>query len=111
MARIVELENDEGFVDGLVDLDKSRQSWAEGIWFDGHNHISKATDSQWNHQTLYLTDRGKYCLVTNNQQRTRAHLLAHREAAIWLLQNGHEELPQDLMEFGKAKLAPPPAKE
>lgn len=37
----------------VVDTDRASDSWAEASYWDGNNHISKATGSQWTHQQLY----------------------------------------------------------
>ena len=37
----------------VIDTDKATAHWNEATEFDGCSRISKATGSQWNHQTLY----------------------------------------------------------
>lgn len=85
----------------VVDTDKATQSWAEETYFDGSNHISKATGSQWNHQTLYKSRKGRYYVEHTSQwQGSRAHVewVSREEAARWLLHNEHE-LPDDLKDL------------
>jgi hypothetical protein len=82
----------------VVNTDKATQSWAEAKSFDGHNHISVATGSQWNHEMLHRSRKGRYYLErwSNWQGSTPgAEWVSHRTAASWLLANDHE-LPVDL---------------
>lgn len=74
--------------------------WEDTRW-DGNNHISLATGSQWNHETLYRSRKGRYYLVLNSQWQgsTRsADFLSREDAATWILAMGHE-LPDDLAEL------------
>lgn len=82
----------------VIDTDKAVASWKEATEFDGRNHISKATGSQWNHQTLYRSRKGRYYTLHSSQwQGSRDHVewVSDEEAARWLLTNGHA-LPEDL---------------
>lgn len=87
--------------DGIVDTDKAQQTWEESTRWDGRNHISKATGSQWEHQTLYKSRKGRYYIVHMSQwQGTTPHAewVSPQEAARWLLLMGHD-LPEDLREY------------
>ena len=82
----------------IVDTDKAAQSWAEATRWNGSNHISKATGSQWEHETLYLSARGRYWIESTSQYQgsiPSARFVEREEAARWLLLNEHE-LPEDL---------------
>ena len=82
----------------VIDTDKAQQHWDEDTNWDGSNHISKATGSQWNHQTLYKSRKGRYYVEHTSQwQGSRPHVewVSNEEAARWLLNNEHE-LPTDL---------------
>lgn len=82
----------------VIDTDKAQAHWKEETTWDGNNHISKATGSQWNHQMLYKSRKGRYYVEHTSQwQGSRDHVewVSNEEAARWLLNNGHE-LPQDL---------------
>ena len=82
----------------VVDTDNARQSWPEATRFDGSNHISVATGSQWEHQALHCSRKGRYYLERWSQwQGTRdsAEWISKRMAAAWLLLNEHE-VPADL---------------
>lgn len=82
----------------VIDTDKAQQTWNEDTQWDGNNHISKATGSQWNHQTLYKSRKGRYYVEHTSQwQGSRPHVewVSNEEAARWLLNNEHK-LPADL---------------
>jgi hypothetical protein len=82
----------------IVDTNKALTHWDEATDWNGNNHISRNTGSQWNHQTLYLSRKGNYYLVHESQWQgslPSAVWLDQRRAAVWLSKNGHE-LPDDL---------------
>jgi hypothetical protein len=64
-----------------------------GQW-NGNNHISVATGSQWNRETLYVTRRGVYTCSTSqaNWQGSGENWtrIDAADAADWLTANGHE---------------------
>jgi len=85
--------------DGMVvDTDNATAHWEEATDWNGNNHISRATGSQWDHQTLYRSRRGRYYIEHTSQwQGSQAHAewVSNEEAARWLILND-EELPEDL---------------
>lgn len=87
----------------ILDTDKAAQSWSEATWWNGSNHISVPTGSQWEHEKLYRSSRGRYYLEAwSDHQGTAASatlLDGTDAAATWLLANGHE-LPGDLAAHG-----------
>lgn len=92
---IFELDDDPGV---LVDTDRAAKEWEEGVYFNGSNHISKATGNQFDHETLYKSSKGRYYIVRSSQwqgTRDRAIESTPEAAAKWLLLNGYE-LPEDL---------------
>jgi hypothetical protein len=44
----------------VVDTDLAKKFWAEDTTWDGHNHIGVMTHSQWDHQTLYQSRKGRF---------------------------------------------------
>lgn len=87
--------------DIVVDTDKASQKWDEAVEWDGRNHISKATNDQWTHETLYKSSKGRYYIVHSSQwqgSRDYAEEVNHRTAAEWLVLNDHD-LPEDLREL------------
>jgi len=87
----------------IVDTDKALRTWEEATDWNGSNHISRATGSQWNHQTLYKSAKGNYYLVHSSQMQgsmDHAEWLEPQEAARWLLLMD-EELPEDLQQYAE----------
>lgn len=82
----------------IVNTDKAIESWDESTHFNGSNHISDATGSQWEHQKLYKSRKGRYYLEHWSQwqgSEPHAEWLSNEAAARWLLLCGHP-LPDDL---------------
>jgi hypothetical protein len=83
----------------IVDTDKATATWwREDTYWDGHNSCSSATGSQWDHQQLYASRKGRYYLVHWSQwagTRASAEWISNQAAAQWLLVNNHQ-LPADL---------------
>ncbi len=84
----------------VVKTENAVQSWEEDTRWDGNNHISVATGSQWEHETLYKSRKGRYWIEhTSNWQGRMPHAewVSNHEAARWLLHNNEgEPLPEDL---------------
>jgi hypothetical protein len=56
--RIYRVETPEGAAI-VLNTEAAQDCWPEAIYWDGSNQISKATGSQWNHETLYRSARGQ----------------------------------------------------
>lgn len=85
----------------VVKTENASNSWEEASDWDGNNHISRATGSQWAHQKLYRSRKGRYYVEHWSQwQGSRAHAewVSPQEAARWLLHND-ENLPDDLAQY------------
>jgi hypothetical protein len=85
----------------IVDTDKAQTHWDEDTYWNGHNHISKATGSQWAHETLYKSRKGRYYtehLSAYHQGQGHVEWLSPQEAARWLLHMEYE-LPDDLKQY------------
>ena len=90
----------------VVDTDKASASWEEGTRWDGNNRVSLTTGSQWFHQRLYRSRRGRYYIEsTSNYERQApsAEWVSNEEATRWLLANEHspgdDNWPEELTEF------------
>lgn len=62
----------------------------EGKRFDGHNMISLATGSQWDHESLWHTAGGRWVLESNSQYQsppTTYRFVTDEEAKTWLGKN------------------------
>ncbi len=84
----------------VFDTEKAKASWSEASDWDGSNHISRATGSQWNHEKLFLSAKGRYYVVRSSNvqgSRDEMEILSPREAAAWLILNDYgDDLPEDL---------------
>jgi hypothetical protein len=84
-----------------------RQPVNNGTWFDlnaaqefdekthwnGQNHISDATGSQWEHETLYRTKSKCWVLYSHSDwqgSEDEWEQIDDSDAATWLVANGHE---------------------
>lgn len=88
----------------IVDTDNATKFWEEQHDWDGRNHISRATGSQWEHETLYRSKKGRYYLEHTSQWQgsmPSAEFVSDEAAARWLLLMQHE-LPKDLESFAEA---------
>lgn len=84
----------------IVDTDKASATWKEYAPHDGRNFISINTGSQWEHEQLYRSRKGRYYLERwSDWQGTRASAewISNAEAARWLILN-HRDVPEDLQE-------------
>jgi hypothetical protein len=89
--------------DTIVDTDLATGTWQEATDWNGNNHISRPTGSQWNHERLYRSAKGRYYLESTSQWQgstPSAMWLTDENAARWLLLNDHE-LPEDLARFAR----------
>ena len=85
----------------ILDTANAVDSWEEVRDFDGRNHISRATGSQWVHQKLYKSRRGRYYIVHTSQwqgSRPHAEWVSPQEAARWLIHQEHD-IPDNLTTY------------
>lgn len=77
---------------------ETAKSWRETTHWDGSNHISNATGSQWDHEALYRTRSGGWVLNHWPQRQGSGEswiLIEPQDAAAWLIRCGLD-LPPDL---------------
>lgn len=89
---------------GWFDEDEAKK-WDEATRWDGSNHISVPTGSQWEHEALYLTRKGGWVLNAWSQRQGSAEsyvLIEPAEAARWLVRCCYE-LPEELEQFADAQ--------
>lgn len=82
----------------IVDTDRASATWGEDTYWDGSNMCSLATGSQWAHERLYRSRRGRYYVLCWSQwqgSRERCEWVSEHEAARWLMRN-NRDLPDDL---------------
>jgi hypothetical protein len=72
--------------------------YEEGRRWDGQNHISLATRSQWDHEALWRTKSGAWVLHWWSQwqgSQDTWEIIDADKAARWLIRNGRD-LPEEL---------------
>jgi len=72
-------------------------SYEEDTRWDGHNHISVATGSQWEHERLWRTASGAWVRERWSQWEGTLAIVQQIEAEtayVWLSANGHELPPE-----------------
>lgn len=80
--------------------DEKSVKFKESIRWDGRNHISAATGSQWEHESLYYTRSGLWVLNSWSQRQGTAEsytIIDENRAAQWLVEQNcfdDEELEQ-----------------
>ena len=74
----------------------------EDTWWNGNNHISKATGTQWDHEALYRTASGTWILHWWSQwqgSEDRWTELTAEQASAWLIKNEHfEDVPEAVLQ-------------
>ena len=89
-------------IDGRAfETDNAQQNFHEGSRWDGNNHISLATGSQWEHENLYLSMRDQWYIVWYSQWQgagSGARFVDDDGAAAWLLANDYDldDMPEEL---------------
>jgi hypothetical protein len=72
-------------------------SWDESTYWDGHNYISRATGSQWQHEQLHRSSRGTWWIEAWSQwagSQPSARVISAAEAASWLAAHDHPVPPE-----------------
>ena len=81
--------------------------WKEESDHNGQNWISRATGSQWEHETLYRTKGGRFVLNhwSNWQGSTETYEeIDNDEAAIWFSKNGLDPHEACVKEFEELEI-------
>jgi hypothetical protein len=87
-----------------IDTDRSTDNWEEQRDHDGKNWISRATGSQWEHERLFRSRRGRFYIEHTSQWQGRlpwAEWVSPERAAAWLDANEYE-IPAELAEAAEA---------
>ncbi|MCX6141621.1 MAG: hypothetical protein NTZ35_00225 [Ignavibacteriales bacterium] len=91
-------------IDGRAfETKNAKEVFDEQTWHDGHNSISHATGSQWEHETLYLSRKDQWYIVHTSQWQgssDTARCVGYDEAAQWMFQNKYDldDMPEGLRE-------------
>ncbi|MDY0104624.1 MAG: hypothetical protein RBS07_16950 [Lentimicrobium sp.] len=70
------------------------EKFSEETYWDGSNHISKVTGSQWEHEALYLTNGGVFILNHWSQYQGTTEsfeIISKDEAAEWFVINEYSD--------------------
>jgi hypothetical protein len=84
----------------VVDVGNATACYEEATDWNGSNHISRPTGSQWEHETLYRSAKARYYIVrTSNMEGNlpSAEYVTPEQAAAWLTLNEHP-IPPELAE-------------
>ena len=87
--------------------EETSEKFDEATEWNGSNHISKATGSQWNHECLYRTKSGKWILNSWSQWQgsTESYTeIDNEDAAVWLSTNEHDPHESCEQEFQALEL-------
>lgn len=87
----------------------------ENTRWDGHNHISEATGSQWYHEWLYYSKSGNWILHSHSNyqhERETYSVISEESAVAWLISQGHpwdgneqfEQLPESVRQSVEAAI-------
>lgn len=90
--------------DTIVDTKNAKCSFDESTYWNGSNHISKATGDQWLHEEMFVSRKGRYYIVHMSQWQgsvDHAEWVSPEAATRWLLRNdyAHEDIPDELQKF------------
>lgn len=97
MKRIALTENGEK-TGRFFDTDKATK-YDEITYWNGKNHISKATGSQWNHEVLYKTTSGKWvlnCYFQYSGTVETYEIISPADAAMWFVKNECAGFPPEI---------------
>lgn len=67
----------------------------EASTWDGSNHVSMATGSQWDHEAMYHTAAGAWVMHTHSQRQgvmETWRMVPETEAYAWLVRQGHTDV-------------------
>jgi hypothetical protein len=86
---------------------ETAEYFEEDTFHDGHNWISKATGTQFNHEGLYRTAGGRFILQkwSDFQGSTITYAeISNADAAKWFSTNGHDPHEQCQNEFAELEI-------
>ncbi|MDA0252291.1 MAG: hypothetical protein O3A42_15320 [Actinobacteria bacterium] len=89
---------------GWFDREATKGAYDEDTRWDGSNHISLATGSQWDHEMLYRTPQDRWVLRSWSQRQgkeDRYVFVTPEQAREWLLANNHDEAVEQV--FGEVE--------
>jgi hypothetical protein len=81
----------------VVDTARATATYEEETLWGGQNHISRATGTQWDHETLYRSAKGRWYIEHTSQWEGKlpsAEWVSPEKAAAWLVLMGAEVPPE-----------------
>jgi len=85
----------------IIKTENATGHWKEDTRWNGNNHISVATGSQWSHEELYRSKKGRFYIEHWSQMQgslPSVEWVDDRVAVAWLMANDHEdEIPEELL--------------
>ncbi len=93
MSTRVKVTREPGQIVGWFNPDSAKQ-FDESTWHDGSNFISKATGSQWEHETLFYTASGNWILNCWSQYQGQNESYEYVDsdfAAEWFVKNEYSD--------------------
>lgn len=93
------ITDQDGEMVGWFDEEKA-EHWAEGTRWDGNNNISLSTGSQWNHERMYRSRKGRWILNSWSQwqgSQETYERITKDQAAEWFIKNERQP-PDELAE-------------
>jgi len=101
MSNRINVRTEDGELVGWFSRDAAAE-YHEDTYWDGNNHISLATGSQWVHEVLLHTAGGRWVLARWSQWQgsgpARYEYVGDAEAGCWLLSQHEDEAYE--MHFG-----------
>jgi hypothetical protein len=102
---------DEGSGNGLdeawwFDTDDARVTIKNEYDWDGNNNVSRTSGDQFDHETLYVTAKGRYALHLTSQWQGRPDRVTEldvKQVVNWLIKNetdpcDYKEMPKEVTE-------------
>ncbi len=90
----------------VVDTENAKVRWNERSVWTFSTYVSKATGSEWEHETLYRGPRGQYYVEHTSEWQgssPEADWVTPEEASHWLLANDYadetDRIPEDLRQY------------
>jgi hypothetical protein len=104
MAQRIRLVDEEGQPTGKWFDPETAKTYEEKTRWDGSNHISLATGSQWNHETLFHTTSGAWVLLASSQWQGSLDsytVITPAAAARWFAVNQYDDsdVPEELRSY------------
>jgi hypothetical protein len=95
----INVYGEAGELSGWFDRDEARVFY-EDTWFDGHNHVSIATGTRYEHEALLRTEGRRWVLHWWSQwqgSRETYRFITDEQAREWLLKNNEDQAVEEFL--------------